>query len=340
MINIKTRGVTMDYANMPTASYKRISTQKIISELLEKHKARCAYCGISVVFGQLELDAYLPLHTHPDVQVSDNYVLSCAHCNRIKGGKEPIAEDGQVIILHPYSDRYWNEIKIDRAGVAEGVTEAGRSTINHLQLNRPELVSYRKDHIADYIEKINDGNSAFDVYQCSIKQIKELLQIVISNSDLQKYFYQMIYANVIATMEAYLSKCIISLVLNDDTMFWRFVRRFDWGKEKINIEDIKDVYDSMNIKVQTKLTEVLYHNLPKVKAMYKNILEIDILRSDADMTFLTQAVDIRHDLVHRNGRKGKHCEVDVFHDITLEMITELIEHVDSLVEDIENQKDS
>lgn len=204
-------------------------------------------------------------------------------------------------------------------------------------LNRPELVSYRKDHIADFIEKINDDNTAYDVYKCSINQIKELLQMEINDPDLQEYFHRMIYANVITSMEAYLSKTFISIVLNDDTMFWRFVNRFDWGKEKVYIEDIKSVYDNMTMKVQTKLTEVLYHNLPKVRAMYQKILEIDILQKDEDLTFLSQSVDVRHDLVHRNGRKTGHFEADEFHNITIDMINTLIDHVDRLIDEIEKQ---
>ena len=330
----------MDYANEPTMHYSRrsyLNGSKIKHELLARHGAKCAYCGIEVMFGQIELDAYLPFRTHPDDQSPSNYVLSCAQCNRIKSSKEPFSKDGQELIIHPYSERYWKEMQINENGIAEGKTDAGSSTIHLLGLNRPELVSYRKDHIADFIEKINDDNTAYDVYKCSINQIKELLQMEINDPNLQEYFHRIIYANVITSMEAYLSKTFITVVLNDDIMFWRFVNRFDWGKEKVNIEDIKSVYDNMTIKVQTKLTEVLYHNLPKVRAMYQKILEIDILQEDEELAFLSRSVDVRHDLVHRNGRKTGHFEADEFHNISVDMINTLIDHVDRLIEEIEKQ---
>lgn len=328
----------MDYSGILTVSHRKISTHKIKYELLEKREAKCAYCGISVPFGQLTLDAYLPYRTHPEAHKSENYVLACATCNHIKGSNEPIDEDGKVLILNPYEDDYWNEIKINELGIAEGLTDAGVSTISLLSLNRPELVSYRKDHIADYIGKINDGNSAFEVYQCSIRQIKELLQNEIANPELRQYFYQMIYSNVITAMEAYLSKNIISLVLNDENIFWKFVSKFDWNNEKVDISKIKDTYDSMNIKVQRKLTEILYHNLPKVRAMYQKILNINILQTEDDMRFFNSSVNIRHDLVHRNGRKGTNSRADEFHNITLDMINELITRVDSLINEVEEQK--
>ena len=328
----------MNYSETPTRPRKRISMREIKYELLEKRKAKCAYCGISIPFGQLTLDAYLPHRTHPEEQGPENYVLACAMCNNIKGGKEPIDGNGNILILHPYENDYWGEIRINEFGVAEGLTDAGVSTINLLSLNRPELVSYRKDHIADYIEKINDGNSAFEVYQYSIRKIKDLLKMEISEPELQQYFYQMIYANVITAMESYLSKNIISLVLNDENIFWKFVKNFDWNNEKIKIEDIKDTYDIMNIKVQTKLAEVLYHNLPKVRAIYKKILDINILQLEDDMRFFNSSVDIRHDLVHRNGRKGTNSGTDEFHNITLDMINELITRVELLINEIEKQK--
>lgn len=328
----------MERSEIHTVPYKRNSMRDIKYELLEKRKAKCAYCGISVPFGQLTLDAYLPRRKHPEAQDSENYVLACEMCNNIKGSKEPIDENGNILILNPYKDNYWNEIRINEAGFAEGLTDSGVSTINLLSLNRSELVSYRKDHIADFIERINDGNSAFEMYQCSIRQIKELLHIEISNPELQQYLYQMIYTNVITIMEAYLSKNIISLVLNDETTFWRFVKNFDWNKEKVNIENIKDTYDIMNIKVQTKLTEVMYHNISKVRTMYQKILDINIFQSEDDMSFFSRSVNIRHDLVHRNGHKGTNSADDEFHNITLNMINELIRRVDLLIYEIEEQK--
>ena len=329
----------MDYSKEPTASYiKRPFIPGIKRNLLEKYGSQCAYCGLDVTYGQIEVDTFFTFSSHPDKQSPDNYILTCAQCHRIKGSKDPFSEDGNELIIHPYDDRYWSEIQIGRDGVAVGKTEAGSSTIALLGLNRPELVSYRKDHIADFIKRINDDKAAYEVYNCSINQIKELLKIDIVNPELQEYFHRMIYANVIASMEAYLSKTFITIVLNDDAMFWRFVNRFDWEKDRFYIENIKDIYDNMPIRVQTKLTEVLYHNLPKVKAMYQKILEIDILQEEEDMAFLCKSVDVRHDLVHRNGRKNSNCTTDEFHNISVDMINELIEHVDRLVKEIEEQR--
>ena len=79
------------------------------------------------------------------------------------------------------------------------------------------------------------------------------------------------------------------------------------------------------------------NNIPKVKAMYEKILGINILQDSKELEFLTHAVSVRHDLVHRNGRKTTVGAIDEYHSISLEMITELIQHVDKLIEEIESQ---
>lgn len=316
---------------------RRSSIAKIREELIAAHGPQCAYCGIDVSLGRWEVDYFYPRSQYPDPPIENNYVLACPSCNMSKANTSPVSEEGETVILYPYSDQYHTEITINSDGVAEGHTKAAKTTIDVLNLNRPDLVSFRKSNIGDYIDKLIDGNSALDVYNCSIDQVKSLLQIGISDANLQEYFHRMLYANVISSMEAYLSKTIITIVLSDDTMFWRFVTGYEWGSEKVEIKDIKKTFDGMNIKVQTELAEVLYHNLSKVKGIYHDILGIKILTNKAEMAFLCRAVNIRHDLVHRNGRKKSNSKKDEFHSISSEMVTELISHVDLLVQDIEAQ---
>lgn len=317
---------------------RRISTSFFRAKLIREHGQKCGYCGCEMISPELiELSSYYPFRTHPEHMVSDNYILSCPTCHRIKCGKEPEADDGAVLILHPYRESYKKEIIFDKNGLAHGLTEAGRSTIDIMHLNRPELVAYRMNNIASFIETVRDGKKAVEVYKDAIEQIKKLMEVHIEDQELIAYYNRMVYANIIATMEAYLSKTIIMLVLGDEELFWRFVHKFDWNKEKISVSDIKEVYDGMNMKVQTALAEVIYHNLPKVKKMYELILEIDILTDEEEMSYLCSAINIRHDIVHRNGRKKTDSTMKEFHVIKTEDINELISHVDKLVDDIEEK---
>lgn len=318
--------------------YMRTARSFRRKQLLEEYGNKCGYCGCEMTSPDLmQVDSYLPFRTHPECDEYDNYVLSCPICNRIKAAREPITDDGRVLILHPYKDNYKDEIKIDEDGYAYGLTDAGKSTVDIMCLNRPELVAYRVNNIASFIEKVNDGKSAYDVYQKSISQIKDLMKVNIESSELQEYYFRLLYANVISAMEAFLSKTIITLVLNDESLLWKFVRKFKWNEEKVRIADVKEVYDGINVRVQTELAGILYHNLSKVKKMYKEILDIDILTDNNEMKFLSNSVETRHDIVHRNGRANEDLNEETYHDIQMEHIQELILHVDTLVNSIQEQ---
>ena len=321
---------------------RRTNRRFYMEKLIQEHGAKCAYCGCEITARELiSIDSYLPFRMHPECDEYENYILACRSCNIIKGDKEPVDEDGKILILHPYRDAYWKEIKVDDNGVAYGETEAGRSTVDIMRLNRSELVAYRNNNIALFIERVNDGERAYDVYKNSIMNIRKLISISVQTEELKEYYYRLIYANVIASMEAYLSKTIITLVLNNDDLFWNFVRKFEWNNEKIDISQIKQVYDEMDKKVQLALASVLYHNLPKVKNIYRDVLNICILEDRKVMGYLCKAVEIRHDIVHRNGRKNikksGQNNVDEYHNIQLENVEELISYVDELICNIEKQ---
>ena len=72
----------------------------------------------------------------------------------------------------------------------------------------------------------------------------------------------------------------------------------------------------------------MYHNLGKLKGIYLDVLNVDL----GDIKQLSSAVNIRHDIVHRNGKdkdgNERHinkCEVIEVAD----MVNEFIYSVDS-----------
>lgn len=67
----------------------------------------------------------------------------------------------------------------------------------------------------------------------------------------------------------------------------------------------------------------MYHNLGKIKPIYKEVLNIDL----GDISEIMKAVHIRHDIVHRSGKdkEGK------FHIIKKEDVSSLVEKVSYLM---------
>ena len=74
---------------------------------------------------------------------------------------------------------------------------------------------------------------------------------------------------------------------------------------------------------------LLYHNLPKIKGIYRDTLAVDL----GDIAEASKAVQIRHNLVHRNGKnkEGQHFI------ITKEIISNLIDEIEKFVLNIDQQ---
>lgn len=144
----------------------------------------------------------------------------------------------------------------------------------------------------------------------------------------RKLLYRTLYANIISSMEAYLSDKIISRVLSSIDSKRKFVENYKGYKElKLSLSDIYNKMDNIDSYIIKTLRDIIYHNLPVVKNIYKAALGIEI----GDISDLTKCVNIRHDIVHRNGKNkdGELC------NISKEDVTELAKKVSVFIENIE-----
>jgi hypothetical protein len=83
-------------------------------------------------------------------------------------------------------------------------------------------------------------------------------------------------------------------------------------------------------KARSYLMDVVWHHLNRVKPMFKNTLGLSFPDNISD---LFKAVLIRHDLVHRNGRKKDGGE----HDISESTVKSIIEQARSFVAHLDRQ---
>jgi hypothetical protein len=81
--------------------------------------------------------------------------------------------------------------------------------------------------------------------------------------------------------------------------------------------------DKIDATIQETLRSLMYHNLGKIKPIYKDVLDIDL----GDIGDIMKAVQIRHDIVHRSG-KDKEGNL---HQIKKEDVTGLVEKVSMLM---------
>jgi len=170
----------------------------------------------------------------------------------------------------------------------------------------------------------------FEEFKRSASDIRGLSQVKVESAR-QQCFNRLLYANVIAALEAYLSDFFQTALDKHSELRRRFVETNpEYSKQKFSLSKVFEEYERIDVRVGEYLVSVLWHNLAVVKNMFADTLEIKFTDK---LDRLFTAVLARHDLVHRNGRKkegGEHC-------ITLDQVDELLKMSETLVDDIEAQ---
>lgn len=187
------------------------------------------------------------------------------------------------------------------------------------------------DDIDDYFfESIAQTTEHHESFNEAINNVEHLLTP--DTIDLRKkYLLRLLYVNVITILETYLSDLFISAVGNDKSLLRRFVETTPKFKsEKISVSEVFKAVEEIEKKARSYLTDVVWHHLSRVKPMFKDTLDIEF---PTNMGILFKAVLVRHDLVHRNGKKKDGGE----HDISVETITELIKEAKEFVSHIDKQ---
>lgn len=308
--------------------------------LIKESQNRCVYCEETVgitSFGVI--DNYYPKSLYPNLAIDwENLFLSCQHCNTLKGRFDPRIE-GELVILHPSFDNIPDHIVETDAGFLDGKSEKAVNTINLFNLNRPQLVSKRLQN--SLLRKLTDegylaassiiNNEYYNNFKENISSLELLLTTQIYQEKQKQLFYNMIYANIITSLETYLSDAFINTVISDQYYIKKFIKTFkDFKNVKVEYSSIFESFEEISTTVTKTLLDIIYHNIGKVKGMFKDTLEVEFPR---DLTTLGKAVSVRHDIVHRNGKD----KTGKIHNISVEEINSLISNVKDFVKCINTQ---
>lgn len=154
------------------------------------------------------------------------------------------------------------------------------------------------------------------------------------DNSLENTLKRQLYVGIITSMETYLSDAFINTTLDSKKFTRKFVGTFDEFGKSIKLRQLFEHRDKIEIETICRqlMLDVIYHNLKKVKEMYKETLEIEL----GDIGALWKAVLIRHDLVHRSGKTKDENEriIDTskINDLILEVET-FVNRVDKQIEE-------
>jgi RiboL-PSP-HEPN len=180
-----------------------------------------------------------------------------------------------------------------------------------------------------------DAIGSSEVYRASlqgaISTIEQSLDVKM-DEPLHQNFLRMLYVGVIAAMEAYLSDFFISALKDDETLLRKFVESTkEFRDKKIPVSDVFKAYEGIEATAKEFLLALTWHNLPRVKPLYKDVLQIEF--KEETVSELIGAIAVRHDIVHRNGKKKDGVEVAM----TRDEITRVLGFVKELVKGIEDR---
>lgn len=205
------------------------------------------------------------------------------------------------------------------------------SLANELSRDCPEWTSAERpsDYEDSYFDLILSGSSYYESFYNSVNHVDALLKIEVE-ADTKNHLLGVLYVSVITAIETYLSDAFINTVLADADYTRSFIESNpEFSKKTFQLSDIYAKFENIENEVKTYLLGLMWHNVEKIKPMYKSTLDVDFPK---DLRKIFRAVNIRHDLVHRNGKNVKGEEVTVSEEdleSLLESARDFIEHINS-----------
>ena len=185
----------------------------------------------------------------------------------------------------------------------------------------------------DHINAIIDSAEYHTFFESEIDNLKQLNKTPIEGAQAQKTMRRLVFSGAITCLEDYLSTTLIQQVLNREEYFKNFVQTYKpYSNKKFSLNQIYDRLDKIRDEVKKSLLDVIYHNLSVVKNMYESTLKIDF----GNIAELSKSINIRHDMVHRNGKDKNGLEIDV----SAGQVDELIISVENFVKELQEKIDS
>ncbi len=182
---------------------------------------------------------------------------------------------------------------------------------------------YDHEFVAD-IAGITDYHATFND---ALADVRILAEGPVED-DAAACLFRLLYVNVVTALETYLSDAFTNSVIGDRVLLRRFIEITpDFKKRKLPLSDLFIEFDGIDKTAEEFLRELVWHNLARVKPMYRDVLNVNF----PDCTPVFRAIKIRHDLVHRNGKTkdGDRIPIDKGH------VLALVRQVEQFVQEID-----
>ncbi|KJY99081.1 hypothetical protein [Pseudoalteromonas ruthenica] len=110
---------------------------------------------------------------------------------------------------------------------------------------------------------------------------------------------KMSYAYAVTLLESFLGDTLKALITEREDFLHNAIRNVEEvSKAKYSLAELAETdLNICNLAVK-HATEILFHNIPKVKKVYEQVLGVKL---QLDISKVSKITALRHDIVHRNG---------------------------------------
>lgn len=144
-------------------------------------------------------------------------------------------------------------------------------------------------------------------------------------------FLRMLYSSAITSLETYLSDAFYQTVINDEVLIERLMLTTpEFMERKYSLAEVVEWKKRIQEKVSDYLFNIVWHNLAKVRCMYRDVLGVSF---PDDSSAIYAAVVIRHDIVHRSGR----TKTGKFHNLRESDVEKLLSALENFVAAIDSE---
>lgn len=182
------------------------------------------------------------------------------------------------------------------------------------------------------------GKSHCEIFRENLEASIQILKSPVPEAA-KKNLLVMLHAHVVTAVEAYLSATFIDTALSTEDLMRKLVETDpEFAKRKFTIQEIFTKRDSLKDDVRQYLKSLIFHDIAKVKEMYKSAFSIDF----GNVDWLFKAVTLRHDCVHRAGYDKDGNEVPLTDEsisVLAGLCAQLVDEVEKEISGLPREKD-
>lgn len=285
--------------------------QATITERTQRNKDKCPICTKSRFFESNSLQAI-----HPEIAAQWHPTKN----GPLRANQVPRASSKKVWWQCPNNPEHgWEAIIKNRTVLGSGCPHCFKEK-NIIRLS---------EHLFDLVHTEIDY---YHVFLSNLRTLHKLSEHDFHGSPrLMQPYYRMIYSSIITSLETYLSDAFYKNVSSDQGLLEKCIASNpEFSKKQYSLAEVVDWHKNLRKRVTEYLFNIIWHNLPKIQKMYKDVLGVNFLE---DISRLHKAVTIRHDLVHRNGR----TKSGVVHKLNKKQLLQLISDVKDFVSHVNKQ---